>query len=85
MAQKALAAVKNFMSKIPFKAPWEVRHIVLVLCCLPCATTPCLCRPLVWPHQLNSEITCPRRQNTEYTPLGTSAKLAADLGMCCGS
>lgn len=24
MAQKALAAVKNFMSKIPFKAPWEV-------------------------------------------------------------
>ncbi len=23
MAQKALAAVKNFMSKIPFKAPWE--------------------------------------------------------------
>jgi len=27
MAQKALAAVKNFMSKIPFKAPWEVGQL----------------------------------------------------------
>jgi hypothetical protein len=27
MAQKALAAVKNFVSKIPFKAPWEVGRL----------------------------------------------------------
>lgn len=27
MAQKALAAVKNFMSKIPFKAPWEATGV----------------------------------------------------------
>ncbi|KAL0036150.1 hypothetical protein WJX79_006007 [Trebouxia sp. C0005] len=27
MAQKALAAVKNFVSKIPFKAPWEATGV----------------------------------------------------------
>ena len=32
MAQKALAAVKNFMSKIPFKAPWEVGALHSSIC-----------------------------------------------------